>query len=81
MIYLNNSLIICSSKQKNKVEFSCFGSDILAVRIAMKLLVSLSYTLRMFGIQIEGSSYTFCDNQSVSKNVTLPQSVLNKRHN
>ena len=35
----------------------------------------------MFGIDIGGPADVFCDNQSVMENVTLPQLVLNKRHN
>ena len=35
----------------------------------------------MFGITIDGPTYVFCENQSLTKNVTLPQSVMNKRHN
>ena len=35
----------------------------------------------MFGITIDGPADIFCDNKSVIKNETLPQSVLNKRHN
>ena len=35
----------------------------------------------MFGILDDVPSDVFCDNQSVTNNVTLPQSVLNKRHN
>ena len=80
-IYLNNALIIWFSKRQNTVESSSFGSEFVALRIATELLVSLRYKLRMFGIPIDGSADVFCDNQSVTKNVTLPQSVLNKRHN
>ena len=35
----------------------------------------------MFGIDIGGPADVFCDNHSVMENVTLPQLVLNKRHN
>mmetsp|Transcript_15996 Transcript_15996/g.23839 ORF Transcript_15996/g.23839 Transcript_15996/m.23839 type:complete len:1130 (+) Transcript_15996:7540-10929(+) len=80
-IYLNNALIIWYSKRQNTVESSSFGSEFVALRIATELLVSLRYKLRMFGIPIDGAADVFCDNQSVTKNATLPQSVLNKRHN
>ena len=77
LIYLNNSLIIWFSKWQNMVEYSSFGSKFLASIIDMELLISLRYKLRMFGSPIDGSTYVFCDNQ----NVTLPQSVINKKHN
>ena len=35
----------------------------------------------MFEIPTDGPAYLFCENQSMTKNVTLPQSVLNNIHN
>ena len=35
----------------------------------------------MLGIPLNGPASVFCDNQSVVKNTTAPQSVLKKRHN
>ena len=34
----------------------------------------------MFGVPINSPAYVFCDNHSVTNNMTLPQSVLNKKH-
>ena len=73
LIYLNNSLIIWFSKQKNTVESSSFGSKFVGLRIAKELLVSLRYKLRMFVIPVDGPADVFCDNQSVTNNLTLPQ--------
>ena len=56
-------------------------SDFLALRIATELLFSLSYKLKMFGINIEDYSDTFFDNLSMMENVTLPQSVPNNKNN
>ena len=53
----------------------------MTVRISTELLATLRYKLRTFGIPIDGPEDAFLDNQSVTKNLTLPQSVLNKRHN
>ena len=44
-------------------------------------IVSLRYKLRMFGLNLQGPAYTFCDNAGVVKNVSIPESVLHKRHN
>ena len=63
------------------VEFSSFGSEFVTLKIDTELLVLLSYKLRIFGIHIDGPADVFFDNQSVTKNVTLTQSVMNKRHN
>ena len=35
----------------------------------------------MFGVPIDGPADMFCDNQSVVTNVSIPSSVLNKKHN
>ena len=63
------------------VEFSSFRYGFVTLKIDTELLVLLSYKLRIFGIHIDGPADVFFDNQSVTKNVTLTQSVLNKRHN
>ena len=36
---------------------------------------------RMMGIMINGSTYTFCDNESVVKNTMKSESTLKKKHN
>jgi hypothetical protein len=35
----------------------------------------------MFGIPLAGPASAFCDNQGVSKNVSIPESALHKKHN
>ena len=35
----------------------------------------------MFGDPIDGPCYTFCDNESVVKNVSRPESACKKKHN
>ena len=54
---------------------------VVAMRICRDLIVSLRYKLRMFGLNLQGPAYTFCDNAGVVKNVSIPESVLHKRHN
>jgi hypothetical protein len=34
----------------------------------------------MFGIPINGPAFVYCDNQGVVKNVSIPESVLSKKH-
>ena len=41
----------------------------------------LIYKLRCFQILVEGPAERFCDNRSVVKNLSIPNSALNKRHN
>ena len=81
LIYLNNYLIIWFPRRKNTVESLVFGSKFVELIIATELLVSLRYKLRMFGIQIDGPADVFCDNYSVTNNVTLPKSLMKNRQN
>mmetsp|Transcript_18822 Transcript_18822/g.26693 ORF Transcript_18822/g.26693 Transcript_18822/m.26693 type:complete len:95 (+) Transcript_18822:4138-4422(+) len=45
------------------------------------MIEGLRYRLRMMGIPIDGPVNSFCDNDSVIKNVTNPASTLSKKHN
>ena len=53
----------------------------MTLRITIELLVSLRYKLVLFGIPFDGPAYIFFDNQYVTNNMTLPQSVFNNRCN
>jgi hypothetical protein len=35
----------------------------------------------MFGVPIDGPTNVFCDNSGVVKNMSLPESTLQKKHN
>jgi hypothetical protein len=44
------------------------------------MIVALRYKLRSFGVEIEGPTNVFCDNEAVTKNVRSPaESTLNKK--
>ena len=51
------------------------------MRIAVELIESLRYKLRMFGIPIDGPTNVYCDNEAVTKNSIFPESTLKKKHN
>ena len=80
IIFVNRAPIVWYSKRQNTVETSTFGSEIVAMRIAIELIEGLRYKLRMMGVGIEGECDVFCDNESVTKNVTRPESPLKKKH-
>ena len=63
------------------METSTFGSEYVALRIAIELIEGLRYKLRMMGVEILGPTNVFCDNHAVVKNSTVPESVLKKKHN
>jgi len=81
LVFLNRAPILWYSKAQNTVEMSTFGSEFTAMRIAVELLESLRYKLRLFGTPLEGPVNTFCDNSSVVVSSTLPASKLKKKHN
>jgi len=80
LIFVNRAPIVWYSKKQNTVETSTFGSEFVAMRIAVELTEALRYKLRMFGIPL-GPTNVFCDNQAVTSNATLPESTLRKKHN
>ena len=81
LIFLNGGPIRWYSKRQNTIESSTFGSEFVALKIALEMNAAIRYKLRMMGVPIEGATNTFGDNMSVIRNVTMPESTLNKRHN
>jgi hypothetical protein len=81
IIFVNRAPIIWYSKRQNTVETSTFGSEFVAMRIAVELVEGLRYKLRMMGVPIDGPTALFCDNEAVVTNSTAPESTLKKKHN
>jgi hypothetical protein len=81
IIFLNRAPILWYSKKQNTVESLTFGSEFVALRIAVDLIVSLQYKLRMMGIPIYTPCLTLCDNETAIRNSTIPESSLKKKHN
>ena len=80
IIFCNLSPILWYSKRQNTVETSTFGSEFIALRIAIELIESIRYKLRMFGIPLNGAARVFCDNESVVKSSSNPEATLKKKH-
>jgi hypothetical protein len=80
IIFVNNSPIVWYSKKQTTVEVSTFGSEFVAMRIAVEKVEALRYKLQMLGIEIDGMIDILCDNGSVVRNTSIPESVLNKKH-
>ncbi len=72
--------IIWYSMRQNTLESSTFGSEFIAMKIAVELIEGLWYKLRMMGVPVEDPCYVFCDNEAVVKNSTRPESTLKKKH-
>ncbi len=62
------------------MESSTFGSEFIALKIAIDHIEAIRYKLRMFGIPMEGATSIFCDNESVVKNTSYSESTLKKKH-
>ncbi|KAI2492438.1 Reverse transcriptase (RNA-dependent DNA polymerase) [Fragilaria crotonensis] len=80
ILYINRAPIIWYSKRQNTVESSTFGSEFIAMKIAVELIEGLRYKLRMMGVPVEDPCNVFCDNEAVAKNSTRPESTLKKKH-
>ncbi len=61
------------------MEASTFGSEIVALKNAIELIESLRYKLRMMGVEVKGSTNIYCDNKAVTKNCSIPESILKKK--
>ena len=76
IIFGNMAPLMWYSKRQNTVETSTFGSEIIALRIAIELVEGLRYKLRMFGVPLKGPARIFCDNESVVNCTTNVESKL-----
>ena len=81
LLCVNKTPIKWYSKRQNTVETSTYGSELVALRIAVEMVMEYRYILRMMGFTITKPSTVLMDNESVVKNTTLPSSVLKKKHN
>ena len=81
IIFIGKSIIKWYSKRQNTVETSTYGSELVAMRIALEAILEIRYKLRSMGIKIEPTSTILCDNMSVIYNTQFPTSSLKKKHN
>jgi hypothetical protein len=81
LIFLNRAPILWYSKKQNCVESSTFGSEFVAMKIAVEQILALRLKLRWMGVLIEGPANVYCDNLTVVKSATQPEVTLSKKHN
>ena len=67
-------------ERQRTVETSTFGSEMIAARIAIDLIVEFRYKLRCLGLPVERKSKLLGNNLSVVINTTLPSSQIKKKH-
>jgi hypothetical protein len=80
MMLLNNTPLVWISKRQKTVETSTCGSELVAARIAIDLVVEMLYKLRLLGVRLEDQTVMLGDNMSVVLNATVPSSNLKKKH-
>ena len=80
LIFCNRAPIIWLSKRQNSVQNSTFGAEFCALKHAVEIIEALRFKLRSFGVPIEEAGSVYCDNEAVFKNVSIPISVLSKKH-
>ena len=80
LIFINRAPIIWYSKRQNTVESSTFSSEFIALKACTESITALRYKLRMFGVPVDDSTKVLCDNESVVRNSSKLESVLNKKH-
>jgi hypothetical protein len=79
LLFVNRATILWFSKT---VESSMFSSEFIALRSGTEVAQYMRFKLRMFGVPIikYHATNVFCDNESVVKNSTKIESILNKKH-
>jgi hypothetical protein len=80
VLLVNNTPLVWISKRQKTVETSTYGSEMVAARIAIDLIIEMRYKLRMLGIKLEDQTMLLGDNMSVVLNTTIPSSALKKKH-
>ena len=53
----------------------------MVLRISTKMVESLRYKFRTFGVNLEGPADIYCYNKPVVTNYSVPASLLNKKKN
>jgi hypothetical protein len=81
LVMINNTTIIWISKRQKTVETSTYGSELVASRVATGLILEVRYMLRSLGMALDGPALMLDDKMSVVLNITVPSSILKKKHN
>ena len=80
-IFLNTTLINWLSKKQATIEGSVFGAEFVAMKTGVEALRGIRYKLRMMGVPLNGPTYAYGDNMSVTYNTSQPESTMKKKSN
>ena len=77
---LNNTPNSWYSKRQKTVESSTYGSELVASKNAVELMIAIRYFITMVGCKLEPSLLMVGDNMAVVLNTTIPSSTIKKKH-
>jgi hypothetical protein len=81
LIFANRAPILWHNKQQNTIETSTFGSEMVAMKVAVEMVQALCHKLCTFGIPLSGPASVYCNNEAVTRAVQNPKTTLAKKHN
>ena len=73
-LYCEPSTNFVELETTDTIEMRTFDNEIVALRIDIEMIEGLRYKLRMMDVPIDGACKMFCDNDSVVKNISRPES-------
>ena len=68
------------AKRQGAIEGSTYGAEFVASKTACEELIALRYTLRSFGVEVEGPSPILGDNLGMMQTISYPDAKLKKKH-
>ena len=77
---LDNTPLVRVCKRQRTVETSTYGTELVAAKMAVDLIIKMRYKLCMLGVVLEETSVLLGDNMSVILNTTIPSSSLKKKN-
>ena len=78
---MNKEPILCYSKRQSTVETNTYGSELVAMRLAVDMIKALKYKLWMFRIGIiEDETKIYGNSNAVILNISVHDSILEKKH-
>ena len=80
IMLLNNSPLVWISIRQKTVETSKYGSELVAARIAIDLIIERRYKMRLLGVQLEEQTIVLEDKMMAVLNTTIPSPTLKKKH-
>ena len=79
LAFVGSTPVYWKSTRQTAVQTSTFGTEFIAMKKAVEVIVMLRYYLRSMGVEVSQRTRLHVDNVSVYLNVANPASSLNKK--